>query len=223
MITGRSSGNAGGSYTAKPGEPVQQQRAARGLAPKARPPAERPLSHRRQSGFQASLWTAALLALAACGGGDGSAQGDGETGTRPPSTLQDLTGEWVQKGCVRTGGQSFKRLIRATLVQARSLEYAVGVLSFNGSDCTGPAQRAGPSLQGTVTFNRSEGNASLVAHWGELATVTGQRSGAIWTLQANGLLCLLGDGIPSIQTSLGQVAASVATIPADNCFQRRTP
>lgn len=80
-----------------------------------------------------------------------------------------------------------------------------------------------PTPQGTLVFSRSASNTSLVAHWGELTTVPGQRSGAIWTLQSNGLACLLGDRVPSTQPTLGQLAASLATIPADNPFQRRIP
>jgi hypothetical protein len=50
--------------------------------------------------------------------------------------------------------------------------------------------------------------------------VTGTRFGAIWTLRPGNLLCLLGDEIPSNQTSLASVSASLATVPADNCFSR---
>jgi hypothetical protein len=211
-IAGHSSRDAHRSYTAAPSGP----------APAQHHPAPRRPTH-RPSGLHTAWLTAAVLSLAACGGGDDGPQDNSGSGASPPPSLQGLTGEWVQRGCVRTGPQSFKRLIRATLVPPRALDYAEGVLSFNSSDCTGTAQRAGPTLQGTLVFNRSEANASLVAHWGELTTVTGHRSGAIWTLQSNGLLCLLGDRVPSIQPTLGQVAASLATIPADNCFQRRIP
>lgn len=177
----------------------------------------------RLRGLKVVLLAAAALSLAACGGGDDGTQDSGTNSPAPVPTLQALSGDWVQRGCVRTGAQSFKRVVRATLVQPRDVDYAEGVLSFNNSECSGTGQLVGPSLLGRLTFYRSEANAALTAHWAEFRTVTGQRSGAIWTLQANGSLCLLGDNLPSIQPTLVQVASSVATIPTGNCFQRATP
>ncbi len=171
------------------------------------------------------------LALSACGGGGGGGGQDdnppdpnGGSGGTPPSALIDaLAGDWVQKGCVKTGAQSFKKFLRANVTGQTALDYHEGVLSFNSNDCTGASQLVGPSKLGVVTFARSEKNQSLAAYWGEFRTVTNTRFGAIWTLQSSNLLCLLGDDIPSSQPSLSAVSTSLATIPADNCFARRNP
>lgn len=175
-----------------------------------------------------ALAAAALLMLAACGGGDGDdappgagTGGPGNPGgTGPSVSINSLEGDWVQKGCVKAGAQSFKKLLRARIASNTTLDYFEGVLTFAGNDCAGASQLAGPSKLGTLTFARSEANATLTAHWGDFRTVTGTRFGAIWTLQPNNLLCLLGDEVPSNQPTLAAVAASVATVPADNCFAR---
>lgn len=161
------------------------------------------------------------LTLSACGGGgDGGPPDGGSGGTRPPASVDALLGDWVQRGCVNTGAQSFKKFLRARSTGLATLDYYEGVLSFSGSGCTGASVLAGPSRLGTVTFARSEANQSLAAHWGEFLTVTGTRFGSIWTLRPANLLCLLGDDIPSNQPSLSAVSASLATVPADNCFSR---
>lgn len=181
-----------------------------------------------------ALLAATVLSLAACGGGgDG---GDGSGGVVPPDngsggalptpstpSINALAGDWVQKGCVRAGNQSFKKLLRASVTGTATIDYFEGVLTFNSGDCTGAAQQAGLSRLGVVTFARSEANATLAAHWGEFLTVTNTRFGAIWTLRSGPLLCLLGDEIPTIQPTLAAVASSLATIPADNCFSPKTP
>lgn len=171
------------------------------------------------------LIAAATLALAACGGGDGDndppdGASGGSGGAGPSVSLSALEGDWVQKGCAKAGAQSFKRTLRARTTGPTTIDYFEGVLTFNGNDCAGAAQAVGPSKTGTVTVARSAANQALAAHWGELRTVIGTRSGAIWTLQQGNLLCLLGDEIPTIQPTLAAVASSVATIPADNCFTR---
>ena len=171
-----------------------------------------------------ALLAVAALALSACGGG-GSDGDDDPPVPMPqpeplPRSIDTLAGEWVQKGCVRAGGQSFKKLLQARVTSPTTLDYSEGVLSFAGNDCAGTSQRAGPSPLGVVTFARAESDSALAAHWGELRTVTGTRHGAIWTLRPANLLCLLGDQIPSNQPTLSAVAASVTTIPADNCFAR---
>lgn len=168
------------------------------------------------------LIAATTLALAACGGGggDNDPPDGGSGGSGPSVSLGALEGDWVQKGCVKAGAQSFKRTLRARTTGPATIDYFEGVLTFNGNDCAGAAQAAGPSKTGTVTVARSAANQALAAHWGELRTVIGTRSGAIWTLQQGNLLCLLGDEIPTIQPTLAAVASSVATIPADNCFIR---
>ena len=184
-------------------------------------------SHRRLTTrlSVATLLTLATLALSACGGGGGDSDVEppsggpgGSGGTGPSVSLSALEGDWVQKGCVRAGMQSFKRTVRARITGQATIDYFEGVLTFNGNDCTGAYQAAGPTKTGTLTFARSEANQTLAAHWGELRTVIGTRSGAIWTLQPGPLLCLLGDEIPTIQPTLASVASSVATIPADNCY-----
>ena len=163
--------------------------------------------------------TAAALSLSACGGGSDAAEPDsGAQGAAPPPELQALVGDWVQKGCVKTGGQSFRKMLRARRAGAAELDYFEGVITYGGSECAGAGRLAGPSRLGSVRFTRSEANASLAAHWGEFRTVTGQRFGAIWTLRAGPLLCLLGDEIPSNQPSLAAVASSLTTVPEDNCF-----
>lgn len=162
------------------------------------------------------------LALGACGGGGGDSDPpDDGGGKEPPSaSINVLEGDWVQKGCVKAGAQSFKKILRARITAPNTLDYSEGVLTFGGNECAGPSQVAGPTKLGVVTFARSEANQALAAHWGELRTVTGTRFGAIWTLRPTNLLCLLGDGIPTSQPSLSSVAPSLATIPADNCFTR---
>ena len=170
-----------------------------------------------------ALATVAALALVACGGGGGDDDLPAPTPRPDPGTppsIETLAGEWVQKGCVRAGAQSFKRILQARTTGQATLDYYEGVLTFGSSDCAGASQRAGPSKLGVVSFVRAEANQNLAAHWGEFRTVTGTRFGAIWTLRPANLLCLLGDEIPTNQPSLSAVAASVATIPADNCFTR---
>ena len=169
-----------------------------------------------------ALIAVTTLALGACGGGGGDSDPpDDGGGTQPPSaSINVLEGDWVQKGCVKAGAQSFKKILRARITAPNTLDYYEGVLTFGGNECAGPSQVAGPTKLGVVTFARSEANQALAAHWGELRTVTGTRFGAIWTLRPTNLLCLLGDGIPTSQPSLSSVASSLATIPADNCFTR---
>ena len=50
------------------------------------------------------------LALGACGGGGGDSDPpDDGGGKEPPSaSINVLEGDWVQKGCVKAGAQSFK-------------------------------------------------------------------------------------------------------------------
>lgn len=169
--------------------------------------------------------TGATLALAACGGG-GDAEppapgtSPGDVLPLPAPALEALAGDWVQKGCVKTGFQSFKRLLRARATSPTTIDYDEGVLTFNGDACAGAPQQAGPTRLGVVTFAKSEANQSLAAWWGVFQTVSGTRVGAIWTVRSGNQLCLLGDDIPSSQTSLSAVAASLATVPADNCFTR---
>ena len=166
-----------------------------------------------------ALMISAAIALSGCGGGGGDDPPDnGSGGTPLPVSIDTLAGDWVQKGCVKAGAQSFKKTLRARITGPATLDYAEGVLVFNGNACAGAPQQSGPSRLGAVNFARSEANQGLAAHWGVLDTVTGTRFGAIWTLQPTPLLCLLGDEIPSIQPSLAAVSASLATLPEDNCF-----
>lgn len=200
------------------------------------PPTTRP-RRRASSAAAKALAITALVALAACGGGgsddapptggpsgpgapSGPGGGGGGSGTGPSVSINALEGDWVQKGCVKAGAQSFKKLLRARITGANTLDYYEGVLTFAGNDCAGASQLAGPTKLGALTFTRSEANATLTAHWGDYRTVTGTRFGAIWTLQPNNTLCLLGDEVPTNQPTLAAVASSVATVPADNCFAR---
>jgi len=166
------------------------------------------------------LMVLTALALGACGGGGDDAPDDGSGGTAPSASIEALEGDWVQKGCVKTGGQSFKKMLRARVTGANTLDYHEGVLTFGGNECAGVSRLAGPSKLGAVSFDRSESGAGLAAHWGVFRTVTGTRFGAIWTLRSPAQLCLLGDDIPTSQPSLRAVSASLATVPADNCFVR---
>lgn len=174
--------------------------------------------------FLPALVTVTTLALTACGGGGGGGDADppdgGPGGTGPSVSIDALAGDWVQKGCVKTGFQSFRKVLQARITSQTTLDYFEGVLTFNGDECKGASQLTGASRLGAVSFARSEANQDLAAHWGEFRTVTGTRSGAIWTLRPANLLCLLGDEIPTIQPSLSAVSASLATVPADNCFAR---
>lgn len=192
----------------------------------ALPKCDRLPGHKRRSAV--ALMVAATLALSACGGGDsGSDGGPPDNVTGPMPYIEALAGDWVQKGCVKTGFQSFKKFLRATVTNpattvssSTTLDYAEGVLTFNGNECAGASQLVGPTRAGVVTFARAEANRNLAAHWGELRTVTSSRFGTIWTLRPNNLLCLLGDDMPTIQPTLSAVSASLATVPADNCFVR---
>jgi hypothetical protein len=180
--------------------------------------------------FVLAALAGATLALSACGGGGGDADppvpmpspipGPGPVDALPAPSIDALAGDWVQRGCVRAGAQSFKRLLRARVTTPATIDYDEGVLTFNGNECAGTPQQAGPTRLGVVTFARAEANTSLSAYWGEFRTVTGTRFGAIWTLRPANLLCLLGDEIPTNQPTLAAVAASLATVPADNCFTR---
>ncbi|MDO9029887.1 MAG: hypothetical protein Q7U09_01050 [Hydrogenophaga sp.] len=166
-----------------------------------------------------ALTTAIALGLSACGGGsDDDSTDGGAGGTAPSASIEALTGDWVQKGCVKTGGQSFRKFLRAHRTAGAEIDYHEGVLTYGGSECAGASQLAGPSRLGSVSFSRSEANARVAAHWGEFRTVTGTRFGAIWTLKPGDLLCLLGDEIPTNQPSLSAVSASLASVPEANCF-----
>jgi len=174
----------------------------------------------RTSGLTAAL-AALALGLAACGGGGGDGPGGGNPGgSGQPASMDALLGDWLQKGCVSAGAQSYKRLLRAQRTSDNSIDYYEGVITYGGAECTGAGQQVGPSKLGTVGFSRSEGNGDLSAYWGEYVTVINFRSGAIWTVRSNNLLCLLGDEIPSIQPSLSDVASSLATVPQSSCFTR---
>lgn len=168
-----------------------------------------------------------LLSLAACGGGGGGGGDDpvdgGPDAPLPAPSINTLAGDWVQRGCVRTGAQSFKRLLRASVTGPSTIDYSEGVLSFSNTSCLGTPQQAGPTRLGVVTFTRAEATQTLAAHWGTFQTVTGTRFGAIWALRRTEQLCLLGDERPTNQPTLAAVASSLNTVPADNCFNRPAP
>lgn len=176
---------------------------------------------------------AATLALGACGGGGDGGSGDAALPAPAPAPapspgdalplpaqIDALAGDWVQKGCVRTGGQSFKRLLRARVTSPTTIDYDEGVLSFSGNECAGTPTQAGPTRLGVVTFAKSEATPSLSAYWGTFQTVSGTRVGTIWTLRPANLLCLVGDEMPTIQPTLADVANTLTRIPTDNCFSR---
>ncbi|TNF56348.1 MAG: hypothetical protein EP308_04515 [Burkholderiales bacterium] len=167
-----------------------------------------------------ALSSVAAVVVSACGGGSDGPSDVDPGGASPSTSIHALAGDWVQVGCVSTGRQSFKKFLRARITGQAALDYHEGVLTFGGTECRGASVLAGPSRLGTVTVEQSRSNDELVAHWGVFRTVTGTRSGAIWTLRPGNLLCLLGDEIPTIQPSLSAVSASLATVPRDNCFSR---
>lgn len=166
------------------------------------------------------------LVLSACGGGGGDEDGGG--GTPPPNGGTPLTagvpgllGDWLENGCVSAGGQSFKRLTRATEVSSTRIAYGSGVVSYPNTSCAGAGSLVGPSNLGTVVFSRSEASALAAANWGEFTTVTNTRSAVIWAKKRENLLCLLGDETPSILPTLADVAASLSTLPESACFTRQ--
>lgn len=175
-----------------------------------------PRSHR-----QHLLGLVAAVLLAGCGGGTGdddtSQEGSGASAT---ARVQDLAGDWVQKGCSSIGGQSHRKFLRATPTGGSEVRYAEGVLSYGGTDCAGASRLTGPSPLGNVVFSRSQAEGVLAAHWGDFHTVAGSRVAVIWTLRSGNLLCLLGDEKPSIQPTLSDVSASLAALPESSCFQR---
>lgn len=166
------------------------------------------------------------IGLSACGGsgsdgGDaGSPPGSSSGGPAPSASIDALIGDWQQKGCVTAGGQSFRKVLRATRTASATIDYYEGVRSYGSADCSGTSALAGPSKLGSVSFARSEANQQVAAHWGQFQTVTNTQFGAIWTLKSGGLLCLLGDEIPSNQPTLAAVSASLATVPESNCFNQ---
>lgn len=169
----------------------------------------------------ATLTLLLAIALVACGGGGGGDDDSpGSSGETTSASINALAGDWVQKACVTTGGQSYKKMLRARVTGANTLDYYEGVITYGGSECAGGGRLTGPSKLGTLSFDRSEAGGGVAAHWGLYRTVIGTRSGAIWALRSPPLLCLLGDEIPSIQPTLSAVSASLATVPADNCFVR---
>ena len=163
-----------------------------------------------------------LAGLVACGGGS-SDDGNPPAAGGPPITagVQGLLGDWDQQGCVATGAQGFKKLLRARQTATTTIEYGEGVLSFGNRVCSGAGVQAGPSRLGLVVFDRSESDGATAANWGTFTTVTGTRFSVIWAKRGDGQLCLLGDQSPSIQPTLADVARSVATVPQSNCFVRR--
>ena len=167
------------------------------------------------------LFVGLSLALSACGGGGGDDAPGG--GNFPVPPLAALAGDWVQKGCVRAGTQSFKKFLRVRITSQNTLEQGEGVQTFNGTDCVGTPLLVGPTQQGVVTIARSEANQSLAVHWGVFLPFTGTRSGAIWTLRSGTQLCLLGDGIPTLLPSLSAVSQRLSTVPVSNCFARVNP
>lgn len=174
-----------------------------------------PRSHRRHL-----LGLVAAALLAGCGGGTGdddTSQGGGAPAT---ARVQDLAGDWVQKGCSSIGVQSHRKFLRATPSGGSEIRYAEGLLSYGGTDCAGASRLTGPSPLGSVVFARSEAEGALAAHWGDFNTVAGSRVAVIWTLRSGNLLCLLGDEKPSIQPALSDVSASLAVLPESNCYQR---
>ena len=57
----------------------------------------------------------------------------GAGGTAPSASIEALTGDWVQKGCVKTGGQSFRKFLRAHRTGGAEIDYHEGVLTYGGS------------------------------------------------------------------------------------------
>lgn len=110
------------------------------------------------------MLVSAGLALSACGGGGGDDPPNG--GQTPTPSLTAMAGDWVQKGCVKAGNQSFKKFLRARITGQNTMDHDEGVLSFSGGDCAGASVLVGPTKLGTVTFARAEATQGLAAHWG---------------------------------------------------------
>jgi hypothetical protein len=176
----------------------------------------------------AALLSACLLA--ACGGGDGD---DGAGGGTPPppdgggggtvltAGVPGLVGDWLENGCVASGFQSFKRLVRAAQLTTTSITYSEGVVMYGSPNCSGAGSQVGPSKLGEVVFSKSESNARVAASWGQFTTITNTRSQAIWAKKSETVLCLLGDQTPSILPTLDAVEASLKTLPDLGCFTKR--
>ncbi|RYF38035.1 MAG: hypothetical protein EOO25_18085 [Comamonadaceae bacterium] len=166
--------------------------------------------------------------LAACGGGGGGGDGDGDNpqppnggGTVLTAGVAGLVGDWLENGCVTTGGQSFRRVLRATQLTPTSIAYFEGVATYGNGRCEGVRTVVGPSRMGDVVFTRSESNVNVAANWGEFTTVTNTRFSVIWAKKSEITLCLLGDEKPSILPTLDAVQASLKTLPDLGCFTRQ--
>lgn len=166
--------------------------------------------------------------LAACGGGGGGGDGgDGEPappnggGTVLTAGVAGLVGDWLENGCVTTGGQSFRRVLRAAQLTPTSIAYSEGVATYGNGRCEGVATVVGPSRLGDVVFSRSESNTRVAANWGEFSTITNTRSAVIWAKKSEINLCLLGDRNPSILPTLDAVEGSLRTLPDLGCFTRQ--
>jgi len=166
--------------------------------------------------------------LAACGGSGGDDGGDGGTpvppnggGTVLTAGVAGLVGDWLENGCVTTGGQSFRRVLRATQLTPTSIAYSEGVATYGNGRCEGVRTVVGPSRMGDVVFSRSESNVRVAANWGEFTTITNTRFAVIWAKKSEINLCLLGDQNPSILPTLDAVEASLKTLPDLGCFTRQ--
>lgn len=174
-----------------------------------------------------------MATVAGCGGGGGAAPADNTpppAGGTPPGSgggtpltagVGGLVGEWVLNGCLAQGAESFKTFIRATQLASNRINYDEGVLTYVGNSCAGTAVRVGPSNMGTVTFSRSESNATFAANWGEFNTIIGTKSAVIWAKKSESVLCLFGDSTPSIFPTLTVASSSLSTLPDLACFTKQ--
>ncbi|CAN7303405.1 hypothetical protein LJR118_001613 [Acidovorax sp. LjRoot118] len=146
--------------------------------------------------------------------------GSGGNGNKLAIGVPSLLGDWLENGCVTTGGQSYKRLVRATKKTDTSVWYSQIFHSYANGSCSGPNFSVMPQALGEVSFSRSESNDRIAANWGEFTTVNSTVLHAIWAKKSETVLCLLGDQKPSIQPTLEAVESSLATLSALGCFTK---
>ncbi len=176
-----------------------------------------------------------MATLAGCGGGGGGGSTIPADNPLPPAGgtppvsggtpltagVGGLVGEWILNGCLAQGAESFKTFIRATQLASNRINFDEGVLTYVGNSCAGAAVQVGPSNMGTVTFSRSESNATLAANWGEFNTITGTKSAVIWAKKSESVLCLFGDSSPSIFPTLTAASSSLSALPDLACFIKK--
>jgi len=164
-------------------------------------------------------------ALSACGGGGGD-----DDPSPPPAPAPDalasgvdaLAGDWVsRKVCADLGaGRSAHAMVRVVKRDGQSVDYQSGTLVYAAAGCQGTGSPLVSSF-GTVAFTRVEADASVAAHWGWFAAITGTVSAVVWAKLSDAKLCLLGDETPSVLPTLARVLQSATVSDQQNaCYVR---